>query len=140
MPKPPLADQVILISGAAGGIGAATARLLVDRGATVVLTDLDADALADTAAPLGERATTMVVDVTDPASCAAVVERVRAQHGRIDVVWANAGISAYGPMELLDPHVWRRVISVNLIGAYNLLHAALPAIIEERGYVAMTAS
>jgi NAD(P)-dependent dehydrogenase (short-subunit alcohol dehydrogenase family) len=62
------------------------------------------------------------------------------QHGRLDVVWANAGIGVGGPVELVDPDVWTRVIEVNLIGAYNTVRAALGAIIDAKGYVAVTAS
>lgn len=132
-------NQVVLISGAAGGIGAATARLLAERGAHVVLADLDSTALESLAAGI-PASSTAVLDVTDPAACAAVVRRVVETHGRLDVVWANAGISAYGPAELLDPDAWRRVVEVNLVGAYNLVNAALPAVIEAKGYVALTAS
>ncbi|WP_100467206.1 SDR family NAD(P)-dependent oxidoreductase [Mycobacteroides abscessus] len=133
-------NQIVLISGGAGGIGSATARLLIERGAHVVLADLDRRALEQVAAQLGASASTVIIDVTDPASCAAGVTAVLHEHGRLDAIWANAGISAFGPMELLDSNSWRRVIEVNLLGAYNLVHAALPAIIENCGYVAFTAS
>lgn len=117
-----LASQVILTSGAADGIGSATARLLVKRGAHVVLADLDENTLKQVAAPLGTSASTIVMDVTDPASCAAGIATVL--HERAPgVVWADAGISAFGPMELLDNSHWRRVVEVNLLGAYNLVHA-----------------
>ena len=140
MPKPDITDQVILVSGAAGGIGAATARRLVDRGARVVLADIDEEALTSVAAELGDRASAVRLDVTDPASCEAAVEHTVATFEHLDVVWANAGISAFGPVELLDETAWRRVVAVNLVGAYNLVHAALPAVLESRGYVAFTAS
>lgn len=135
-----LTGSVVLITGGAGGIGAASARLLAERGAVPVLADLDPAALERVAATLPGEPLTAVVDVTDRASCAAAVEAVMHRYGRLDVVWANAGIAAFGPLELAAPEVWQRVVDVNLIGAYNTIHAALRAVIAARGYVAVTAS
>ncbi|MCW2867832.1 MAG: family NAD(P)-dependent oxidoreductase, partial [Marmoricola sp.] len=137
---PALRDQVVLVSGAAGGIGAATARRLLDRGARVVLADRDAEALDAVVAGLGSGASGVVLDVTDPEACDRAVASVLRDHGRLDVVWANAGTSAFGPVETLPAEEWRQVVATNLVGAYNLLHAALPAVIEHRGYLAATAS
>jgi NAD(P)-dependent dehydrogenase (short-subunit alcohol dehydrogenase family) len=58
----------------------------------------------------------------------------------LDVVWANAGIGSGGPLHLTDPAAWRRTIEVNLVGAFHTVRAALPAVIAQRGYVAVTAS
>jgi NAD(P)-dependent dehydrogenase (short-subunit alcohol dehydrogenase family) len=80
------------------------------------------------------------LDVTDASACEAAVARVREECGRIDVIWANAGIAPVGPLGLIDPAAWRRTIEVNLLGAYYTVRAALPAVIEQRGYVAVTAS
>jgi NAD(P)-dependent dehydrogenase (short-subunit alcohol dehydrogenase family) len=135
-----LSEKVILITGGARGIGAATARELARRGAVPVLADLDAEALAETAAGIFPTPLTVELDVTDLHACEAAVERAVAQHGRLDVVWANAGIGSGGPVHLTDPAAWRRTIEVNLVGAYHTVRAALPAVIETRGYVAVTAS
>ena len=135
-----LSEKVILITGGARGIGAATARELARRGALPVLADLDADALARTAAGVSPAPLTIELDVTDLQACEAAVERVLAKHGRLDVVWANAGIGSGGPVHLTDPAAWRRTIEVNLVGAYYTVRAALPAVIAQRGYVAVTAS
>lgn len=135
-----LTDKVILITGGARGIGAATARALAGRGARPVLADIDADALAGTAAGMAPAPLTVELDVTDLRACEAAVERVLAEHGRLDVVWANAGIGSGGPMHLTDPAAWRRTIDVNLVGAFHTVRAALPAVIDARGYVAVTAS
>jgi NAD(P)-dependent dehydrogenase (short-subunit alcohol dehydrogenase family) len=120
--------KVVLITGGASGIGAATARELEGRGWVPVLADIDA---AGDIIP---------VDVVDLAACERAVETVLERHGRLDAVWANAGIASFGPLALTDPVAWRRTIEINLLGAYNTVRAALPAVIASRGYVAVTAS
>jgi NAD(P)-dependent dehydrogenase (short-subunit alcohol dehydrogenase family) len=120
--------KTVLITGGAGGIGAATAAELASRGWTPILADIEAT---------GE---IIAMDVTDPATCDRAVETVLERHGRLDAIWANAGIASFGPLALTDPDAWRRTIEVNLVGAFNTVRAALPAVIEARGYVAVTAS
>jgi NAD(P)-dependent dehydrogenase (short-subunit alcohol dehydrogenase family) len=135
-----LQGKVILITGGAGGLGAAVAAQLVRLGAVPVLADVDAAALARAAASIGGGTSTALLDVTDYAACEAAVAGVLEQHGRLDAVWANAGIGAGGPFELVEAEVWTRVIQVNLIGVYNIIRAALAAVIDSRGYVLITAS
>lgn len=134
-----LQDKVVLITGGARGIGAAVAAELARRGAVPVLADIDKAALADTAAAI-PGATTVELDVTDLAACQRAVATVIDTHARLDIVWANAGIGAGGPLELVDPVAWTRVIEINLIGAFNTVRAALDEVIKARGYVAITAS
>jgi NAD(P)-dependent dehydrogenase (short-subunit alcohol dehydrogenase family) len=142
MPKQrwPLRGKVILITGGAGGIGAATARELARRGAVPVLADIDQPALSAAAETIGAQTMTTVLDVTDFASCTSAVAQVVERYGRLDGVWANAGIGVGGPAELVDPAAWTRVVEVNLIGAYHTVRAALPEVIKARGHVAITAS
>jgi NAD(P)-dependent dehydrogenase (short-subunit alcohol dehydrogenase family) len=135
-----LNEKVVLITGGARGIGAATASELSRRGAIPVLADLDTEALASTAATLTPAPLTIELDVTDLSACEGAIDRVLEEHGRLDVAWANAGIASGGPIQLTDPAAWRRTIDVNLIGAYYTVRAALPAVIAQRGYVAVTAS
>ncbi len=137
---PPLPGQVILITGAGSGIGAATAQELARRGATVVLVDCDAATLAATAATLGANTLTVTADVTTGADCEAAVAQTLARHGRIDIVWANAGIASFGPLAHTDPVAWQRCIEVNVFGVFNTVRAALPEIMRRRGYVLVTAS
>jgi NAD(P)-dependent dehydrogenase (short-subunit alcohol dehydrogenase family) len=120
--------KVVLITGGARGIGAATGAELARRGWTPVLADID---------PTGD---VLPLDVTDAAACERAVATVLERHGRLDAVWANAGIASFGPLALTDPAAWTRTIEVNLLGAYRTVRAALPAIIAARGYVAVTAS
>ena len=133
-------NQVIFITGAGGGMGGATAIELAQRGAYVVLGDLDDAAVATTAAQCDGRALAVHLDVTDPSSCDAAVAAALEKHGRIDAVWANAGISAYGPVDLLPDRTWQKVIDVNLLGAYRIIRAALPHVVASRGYIAVTGS
>jgi NAD(P)-dependent dehydrogenase (short-subunit alcohol dehydrogenase family) len=120
--------KVALITGGAGGIGAATATELARRGWVPALADIDAS---------GD---VIALDVRDAAACERAVETVLERHGRLDAVWANAGIASFGPMALTDPGAWERTIEVNLLGAFRTIRAALPAVIAARGYVAVTAS
>jgi NAD(P)-dependent dehydrogenase (short-subunit alcohol dehydrogenase family) len=80
------------------------------------------------------------MDVLDTAACEHAVETVLERYGRLDAVWANAGIASFGPLALTDPGAWERTIEVNLLGVFRTVRAALPAVIAARGYVAVTAS
>ncbi len=129
---------VILITGGASGIGAATAKALKAEGAIPVLIDCDAVQLKSTAADLN--IPSFCVDVTDYAACEAAVAQTLAVYGRIDVAWANAGIASFGPLRLTDLDAWKRCVEVNVFGTLNIVRAALPAVIIQRGYVLATAS
>ncbi len=138
--KRPLSGQVVLITGAARGIGAAGAAELRRRGATVVLVDLDTAALERTAAALGPDVLALPLDVADLAACEKAVTATVDRHGRLDLVWANAGIASFGPLADADPAAWARTIEVNLLGVYRTVRAALPEIVAAGGYIAVTAS
>jgi NAD(P)-dependent dehydrogenase (short-subunit alcohol dehydrogenase family) len=120
--------KTVLITGGARGIGRATGAELARRGWTPVLADVEAsdDVIA--------------MDVLDAAACERAVETVLERYGRLDAVWANAGIASFGPLALTDPGAWERTVEVNLLGVFRTVRAALPAVIPARGYVAVTAS
>lgn len=139
-PRSPLHGQVVLLTGAGSGIGAAGALELHRRGATVVLLDCDADTLAATAARTGEGLLSVQADVTSLAACQAAVDATLARHGRIDVVWANAGMASFGPLAHTDPAAFARCIDVNVMGVFNTVRSALPAVMAQRGLIAVTAS
>jgi NAD(P)-dependent dehydrogenase (short-subunit alcohol dehydrogenase family) len=136
----PPPDRVVLVTGAARGIGAATARAFADRGARVALVGLEPDRLQEVAAACGPAATWHEADVADNAALTAAVEAVLAAHGRIDVVFANAGIGIGGPVHRLDPAQVARLVEVNLLGAFHTAHATAGALIASRGYLLLNAS
>src|SRR6266851_1180570 len=112
-----LLGKVALITGAASGIGAATARLFADRGATVYCADLNGDGAAATAERIRRHPDQSLVcklDVTVEAEWEAVYEQIRAARGRIDVVVNSAGVSAASPVVETSLADWRRVFAVNL--------------------------
>ena len=131
--------KVVLITGGASGIGAATAKALLAVGAVPVLIDCDSANLAITSVSLGD-VLAVCLDVTDFAACQAAVATTLAVHGRIDMVWANAGIASFGPLLLTDLDAFERCVKVNIFGTLNIVRAALPAVIAQRGYVLATAS
>lgn len=136
-----LQDKVVLITGGGRGIGAEVARRLRHKGAKLVLTDLNQAELTALAAELGEESVlTVVADVRDlPAMQAAAAQAVE-RFGAIDVVVANAGIASYGSVAQVDPDAVKRVLDINVLGVFHTVRAALPALIESRGYVLIVSS
>jgi NAD(P)-dependent dehydrogenase (short-subunit alcohol dehydrogenase family) len=128
-----LAGRRVLITGAARGIGAATARRLHDRGAQVVLAGIEPDELARTAAMCGD-ALAVVCDVRDREQVEAAVEAAAEHLHGLDVVVANAGVAAQLPLIGGDPEVFERTVEVNLLGVYYTLRAAGPHIAHAGGY------
>ncbi|MFD8481463.1 SDR family oxidoreductase [Kitasatospora sp. NPDC059673] len=137
---PPLSSQVVVITGAARGLGALMARKLADRGAKVALVGLEPAELKAVAAQCGEHASAWEADVTDLDALTEVANRIKDRYGRIDTVVANAGIALGGPMQDSDHRAWSRVIEVNLLGSVATARAFLPALVESRGYLLQIAS
>ncbi len=136
-----LKGKVVLITGAARGIGAETARALAKRDARLILTDLDAGALSALAAELGEeRAVSVACDVCDLASMQTAVEAGVERFGGLDLVLANAGIASYGSVLAVDPATFKRVLDVNVLGVFHTVRAALPALIARDGYILIVSS
>lgn len=137
-----LQDKVIFITGGARGIGAEVAKRLRNKGAKLVLTDLDKDALETFAIQLGgvEHVLPIAADVRDLPAMQAAAEQAVERFGGIDVVVANAGIASYGSVLQADPEAVKRVLDVNLLGVFHTVRATLPAVIERRGYVLIVSS
>jgi meso-butanediol dehydrogenase/(S,S)-butanediol dehydrogenase/diacetyl reductase len=135
------AGRVALVTGAAGGIGSATAVRLAAEGAALHLVDVaDCAATAAAVEAAGGRATTGTVDVTDPVSCAAAVAGAVDAHGRVDALANIAGIGQMGPVEEISPDEWRRIMAVNLDGVFFMSQAALGALEATRGTIVNLAS
>jgi short-subunit dehydrogenase len=116
-----LEGAVVLVTGASRGIGAATAELLADRGARPVLVARDAAALAEVAGRTG--GTPLVADLALPGAAAGVVDRVLAEHGRLDGVVANAGIGHAGPVAAMTDAQVAALVDLNVRGTLELARA-----------------
>ena len=133
--------KVALITGAANGVGAEVARRLHDRGAKLVLTDLDEVQLKDVAARLGEdRVLTAVADVRDLSAMQKATDAGVDRFGGVDIVMANAGIATYGSVANVDPEAFKTLLDVNVLGVFHTVRAALPSVIDRRGYVLIVSS
>jgi NAD(P)-dependent dehydrogenase (short-subunit alcohol dehydrogenase family) len=125
-------DKVAIVTGAAGGIGFATASLLIEEGARVVLTDIAAEAGAKAAARLGAHASFKPHDVTDAGQWERVVRETEAECGGLDILVNNAGIALLKDIETTSLEEWRKVHAVNLEGPFLGCKAAIGAM-KRRG-------
>jgi NAD(P)-dependent dehydrogenase (short-subunit alcohol dehydrogenase family) len=130
--------KVVLITGAARGIGAEVARQLAARGARLALVGLEKAQLEEVAQQTGGKA--WEADVTDWDTLERVMSEVADHFGGIDVVVANAGIAATGFVRSMDPQTFERVIEVNLLGVWRTVRTALPHLIRSRGYCLVVSS
>ena len=121
-----------LVTGGARGIGFETARQLHLRGASVAVLDLDAEEAREAAERIGPRAIGIGADVTDEGAVIAAVAEVVERFGGLDVAVANAGIAppTVTTARTMPPEQWRRVIDVNLLGAWHTARAALPQVVR----------
>jgi NAD(P)-dependent dehydrogenase (short-subunit alcohol dehydrogenase family) len=135
-------DRVVLITGAARGIGWESARRLAAKGARLALVGLEPELLEQRAAELGggDRAAAFHADVTDRLALQAAVDAAAQHFGGIDVVVANAGIAAVGTVATIDEDAFERVVEVNLLGVWRTVRAALPYVLERNGYILPIAS
>jgi NADP-dependent 3-hydroxy acid dehydrogenase YdfG len=127
--------KVVVITGASSGLGEATARLLSEQGATVVLGARRADRIEALAAELngnGGRALAVATDVTDRGQVKALVDAAAQAYGRVDVMINNAGLMPHSPLERLKVGDWEQTIDVNLKGVLYGIAAALPYMQEQR--------
>ena len=127
-----LSGRVVLVTGAARGIGRTIAETFAREGAHVVAMDLDADALAGMEQD-SHAALALPCDITDPAQVREAVAAIEERFGRLDVLINNAGINAEGPLETFDPELWDRLFAVNVRGVLNTCQAAIPLMKRQRG-------
>jgi len=134
-----LTGKVIVITGAARGVGAELSRQLSRQGARIALLGLEPTVLAEVSAGC-PGSTWWEVDVTDGAALTAVAAAVQDRLGPADIVIANAGIASGGPLLFADATSYDRVIEVNLLGSVRTVRAFLPQVVQTRGYLLQIAS
>lgn len=142
-----LRDKQIIVTGAAGGIGRATALRLSAEGVRVALLDRDENGLIDTQTAIEARGgdtLAVALDLTDSVAVAGAIERVVTMWGRLDGVYNGAGASGRrwgdGPVDACTEEGWHRTLDVNLTSIFLLCKYAIPALLESRGAVVNLAS
>lgn len=136
-----LEAKVVIITGASSGIGAATAKLLAQHGAKVVLAARSTDKIRALAKELGDNALAVTTDVTKGKSVTALVEKTIQHFGRIDVLFANAGIYIPGQVAEGNPDEWANLMDVNVNGVLRCVHAVLPHMTKQKsGDILVTSS
>ncbi len=129
-----LTGKNVFLTGAASGIGRATALAAAGAGATLFLTDVDQQGLIDVVAQItgagGDVAYASPVDVTDHDGVRAMAAEITADHGSMDVVMNIAGIASWGTISAMPHRTWQRVVDVNLMGPITVLEYLVPPMIE----------
>lgn len=123
-----LNGKVALITGGTSGIGLATAQRFVAEGARVIVTGRNADALAQTVEQLGERAVGIRSDAADPAAIAALFTEVKQRFDHLDILFLNAGIAPFAPLEHQSVEGLRSLFEINVFGPYLAVQQALPVL------------
>ncbi|MBZ5588990.1 MAG: 3-oxoacyl-[acyl-carrier-protein] reductase [Acidobacteriia bacterium] len=130
-----LEGKVALVTGAATGIGAACAKALARDGAVVACASLPTDptqAVVDSIVAAGGKAVVKPLNVTDSEWCERVVDEVTTELGGLHILLNNAGITDDGLFMRMKPESWRKVLSVNLDGVYNMSHPAVKVMVKQR--------
>ncbi|MCZ4088807.1 SDR family NAD(P)-dependent oxidoreductase [Sinorhizobium psoraleae] len=129
-------DKVVIVTGAAGGIGGAISARFAAEGAQVIVTDMNGEGADATVAQIvaeGGKARALASDISTAEGCRAIIENVISAEGRIDVLCNNAGINRRGNLLSLTPEDWRLSFAVNVDSMFHLCQAALPHMIEAGG-------
>ena len=131
-----LTNKTAYVTGGARGIGKAVALGLATAGADVAIADIDMDtaqAVVKEIEAMGRKSMAISCDVTDPDSCQAMVDKIVADWGRLDIAFNNAGICINTPAETMTPEEWKKVIDINLSGVFYTSQAAGRAMIAQKG-------
>ena len=143
MTRRDFAGKIVVVTGAAGGLGRSLCQRFAAAGASIAALDLNEAALAELATTLTVQSkghSFHACDVTDAAACASAVADITARHGRIDVLINNAGISHRSAFATTRLKVLHRVMDVNFWGAVNATKAALPALTRSSGLIVTISS
>jgi NAD(P)-dependent dehydrogenase (short-subunit alcohol dehydrogenase family) len=139
-----LSGKIALVTGAGSGIGKAAALRLASAGADVIVVSRTADEVEETARTieaLGRRCLALTMDVSDDKAIKAGFQRLAKAFGRLDVVFANAGINGvWAPLAELKPAEWQQTMDINLGGTFLTLHYAIPLMQEAGGSIVITSS
>lgn len=134
-------NKVIVITGASSGIGETTAKMLAANGAKVVLSARREDRLKKLADEIGDNAAYLKSDVANAGDMIALIKLAKEKFGKVDVIFANAGIMPAGNMSELKTDDWNRMVDINIKGVLNTMAAALPEFIAQKsGHVIVTSS
>jgi len=131
---------VVLVTGAASGIGRASAVRLASEGAILLCADRNLAGVEETVADLGGEAAACALDVADSISCEAAVAAAIGRWGRLDALCNIAGIGGFGHAAEIDDASWRRLIDINLTGVFAMSRAALPHLLASQGNIVNIAS
>jgi NAD(P)-dependent dehydrogenase (short-subunit alcohol dehydrogenase family) len=133
--------KTVVITGAGSGIGKGLALELARRQARIIATDIQLDAVRETARACGPQAEALALDVCDARAVAACCEDVVKRHGRLDFIFNNAGIGIYGEVYEIPLESWNRIIDINIRGVIHGIQAAYPIMVKQRsGHIINTAS
>ena len=140
----PNEERVAVITGAASGIGFATAKLLAEKGWRIVMADVEAPRLEAACAELAAQgeAVSVITDVRDKRAVDALADASFDRFGRVDVVFSNAGVSVFGPVTAMTHADWDWLVEVNLWGPIHSVESFLPRLIEQGkgGHLLFTSS
>jgi NAD(P)-dependent dehydrogenase (short-subunit alcohol dehydrogenase family) len=134
-----LQGKVTLITGGTSGIGAATAQLFLKEGATVIVTGSNPDTLK-TARDSMPGIEIIASDAGDAAASAKLIENVKAKYGRIDVLFLNAGVAKFAPIEAIDEAFFDAQFNINVRGLYFMIKSALPIMPDGSSIIVTTSS
>jgi meso-butanediol dehydrogenase/(S,S)-butanediol dehydrogenase/diacetyl reductase len=137
---PRFSDTVVVITGAASGIGEGVARRFAAEGASLMLGDIDADGLDRLAQSLGDAVAILPTDVADRAACAALVHAAVDRFGRIDVLVNNAGVDHLGKLDEGEFSEFTKVIETDLYGVVHMSRAAIAHLREAKGCIVNVSS
>lgn len=130
-----LDGKVAVLTGGSSGIGFATAKAFVNEGATVYITGRRKEALEAAAANIGKECIPVPGDTAKQEDIQALYQRIRSDHGRVDIVFANAGIAEYGAFGQIDEEHYERIFGTNVKGVIFSVQAALPLMPDESSII-----
>ena len=133
-----LKDKVALVTGGTTGIGLATAQLFAEEGARVIVTGRNPERVAQAQETLGSAVKVLQSDAADGESIKSLVKTIESQYGRLDVLFANAGVALFAPLEQLEESHFETLFNVNLKGPWLLLKHALPLLKQGTSVIVTT--